>query len=777
MSNSASVQPSSTTASKTTEPAPSTVTPNKLREIGIHGARKTGKTCYLACLYGYRGSDQAAVTFTDEQSIDLLKQSWETLQHGEVPDATFAGRPDLLRFALTADGIAWNVKTCEYAGSLVERPDTGAPELKREVRDWLKTSQAILFFLAMDDSDDDLREQQNAIDLVLNDLRELSSDQNTIGRPLALVLTKWDFQGPITGNPEEEQSRAREWLKSRPVLRASADVLEQCGDRVAVFPVSAFGSHCDGNKPPSNGPSPFNLHGPLVWALNKADEMLLDGARRKVSTLLAKRRWWSSYRKAIAVYEDLIREAGVNKGQTYGELCRELDSLRRRQRYRKGWITAAAVGALLVGLLCGWGYGRHRANEEYQLLTVFRTENPEPRSAADCVTRDESYLASRFCRLFAPAARWTDVRQWLDEDQVKVDRYGESQGFEALRLARDRLLGDTHGSERLALTQKYPYPEGEHKIEITKWIAEDQAAIVRLEETRDYEKSLGTATEAEKKKDYSQVVTVWTGFLGRHPGSPHRSEVDQRKDDALKGIDNSEWDEVLIYAQQHPRNHSETIDRATKYADRPSARHREAAQSLITQTGTAWDRAEYEKVRNAAREAKDSRSILATKLIAEGYIHDAHPRKAGGAAVQRWLNWFEGFATEKGYYINVKSVEIPRGSALTDSVKTESTRVYLQIGDTTHHTAWGRGRNPQIGETLGPFRFKWGQASTLEVRAEGYNYGWWNNWAKGSVTDDCFILAKANGPFVVTCAAGKDIPVYLECPAAIPPVIPPYPTK
>ena len=777
MSDSESVQLPSTTASKTAELASSTVSASKLREIGIHGARRTGKTCYLACLYGYRGSNQAAVTFADDRSIDLLRRNWKVIDRGEVPDATFAGQPDRLRFAVTANGIAWNVETREYAGSLVERPDAGAPELKREVRDWLKASQAVLFFLAMDDSDNDLREQQNAIDLVLGDLRELSSDQQAIGRPLALVLTKWDLQGPISGSPEEEQARAREWLKSRPVLEATADVLKHCGDRVAVFPVSAFGAHCDENKPLRGGVTPFNLHGPLIWALNKADKMLLDGARRKAKARLTGKKWWRDYRGAIAVYHDLSKQASINKGQTYAELCREIDSLRQCQRRRKVWITSFLACVLLIALFSGWGFGRHRAREEYQLLTAFREEHSEPRSAVDRVTREENYLASWFPRLFAPATQRTDVRQWLDNDKVEVDRYREAQEFEALRLERERLPGDEHGAERKALTQKYPYPDGEHKIEIRQWIAEDLAAIGHLEEARDYGKALGAATGEEKKKNYSEVVKIWTAFRTQHPGSPHLSEVDQRIKDARSGIDNAEWNEVLIFALQHPGDYPGIIERAKTYMNGPSATHREDARRRITQAETGWDRTEYEKVRNAAQEAKDSRSILATKMIARGYIDGPQPRKAGIAAVRPWLDWFEGFALEKDYYINVKSMEIPSGSSLTDSVKTESTLVYLQIGDTTHTTGWCRGRNPQIGEKLGPFRFKWGQTSTLEVRLEGYNYMWWDNRAKGAVTDDCFILAKANGAFVVTDAVDKDIPVYLECPAAVPPAIPPYPEK
>ena len=86
----------------------------------------------------------------------------------------------------------------------------------------------------------------NEVDLLLSALRQLSHDGNTIARPLGLVLTKWDTQGPITAAaPDGEEQRAHAWLSERPEFRQLLHALQHAGhpDRVKVFPVSAFGEN------------------------------------------------------------------------------------------------------------------------------------------------------------------------------------------------------------------------------------------------------------------------------------------------------------------------------------------------------------------------------------------------------------------------------------------------------------------------------------------------------------------------------------------------------
>ena len=100
----------------------------KLREFGIHGARGAGKTCYLACLYGQRATEQTAITFSDDHSIDHLRTAWKLLERGEVPDATALTLPTELHMSLSANGLAWNItNTGDYVVLWSSVRRTGVP--------------------------------------------------------------------------------------------------------------------------------------------------------------------------------------------------------------------------------------------------------------------------------------------------------------------------------------------------------------------------------------------------------------------------------------------------------------------------------------------------------------------------------------------------------------------------------------------------------------------------------------------------------------------------
>ena len=92
---------------------------------------------------------------------------------------------------------------------------------------------------------------------------------------------------------------------------------------------------------------------------------------------------------------------------------------------------------------------------------------------------------------------------------------------------------------------------------------------------------------------------------------------------------------------------------------------------------------------------------------------------------------------------------------------------------------WHKGVNPQIGGTpLGPYRFKWGRRGTLKIRLEQHNLVAGPNVANSDdFSDDLFILGKANGTIFARCENNKNNEVRLECPAAVPPTLPPYPDK
>src|SRR5688500_18401177 len=86
------------------------------RTIGIFGIRKSGKTCFLTCLYGRPNQDNIHLNFRDEATIGYLDQRWRAFP----PPANLAGTPVPIRFTLSDEINTWNVLMKDYAGAYVQ---------------------------------------------------------------------------------------------------------------------------------------------------------------------------------------------------------------------------------------------------------------------------------------------------------------------------------------------------------------------------------------------------------------------------------------------------------------------------------------------------------------------------------------------------------------------------------------------------------------------------------------------------------------------------------
>jgi hypothetical protein len=124
----------------------------------------------------------------------------------------------------------------------------------------------------------------------------------------------------------------------------------------------------------------------------------------------------------------------------------------------------------------------------------------------------------------------------------------------------------------------------------------------------------------------------------------------------------------------------------------------------------------------------------------------------------------------------VKTVLIPRRSAL-DSFWGTDVRVTIEMGDQTFRSAKYGGRAPVMNADLGPFRYRWREPARMVVRVENYFDLFPNDSAETVVVDDRFLLGRCHGVVEVTCQKGKTITVSLECPGAMPPMLPSYGQK
>jgi hypothetical protein len=276
---------------------------SKMMQIGIHGPRNSGKTCYLAALYGKRTEDNTSLKLTDNVTIDLLGKLWALLEQGQQLDATPKITPTEIPFELTHDGLVSPMLTVEYSGELVQRPKDASPasaeecqpaledkantdrkpeHLAVEVLNWMKASDALFLIIDAETLDHstrkELEERRNEIDLLLTTLQK----GKRLAKPLALVVTKWDLYATSPLTVEEQTVRLHEFVEQHHLLSDVAKTVELAGNDFKVFPVSAFGGNTDKISPPKGNVHPFNTLAPLAWCVERVRILRQSARFRKI---------------------------------------------------------------------------------------------------------------------------------------------------------------------------------------------------------------------------------------------------------------------------------------------------------------------------------------------------------------------------------------------------------------------------------------------------------------------------------------------------------------
>ena len=345
----------------------------KARIIGIYGPRRAGKTCYLAtALLGCSTSETCSVIL-DDRSREYLLQHWDLLQRGDLPPATELNLYDLSGYVVMplsdkevdhaqnrsaetfsegGNGAAdqrirrrrIGFQTKDFGGRLAEQTETEVPELSNEFKKWLsEEAHGLLFLLPVDQLQDqeEAKKRLLEVDALLREILDKEREGAAIRKPVAILVTKWDLASELTYS-QEEQERLEDFLSNRAgeIGRQVCEKIRNSGDRVRIFPVSAFGGH-DNHGRPIRPLRPFNLHEPLVWVLRQSDFYLYEEARRKAERAL--QRPWIGYRTAIAAWYALINEYGITEGPIYEKAQVELTNLRQLKNRRALRVTVAAA--------------------------------------------------------------------------------------------------------------------------------------------------------------------------------------------------------------------------------------------------------------------------------------------------------------------------------------------------------------------------------------------------------------------------------------------------
>ncbi len=613
------------------------------RRLGIVGVRNAGKSCYLSCLYGRPANERVGIVFRDEATIAYLDRCWKEFP----PPANAKTEMHPLHFAVKTPDRTWQAVVCDYAGTLVQRVTTedGITHLRKDARHWIRECHTVLFFLDCSAPEADWKERLNELHLLLSDLRGTGSK---VVRPLGLVLTKWDLQGPISTEPAREEQRALEFLGNRLNGDQIVRALNNDAARTKVFPTSAFGAHGTDNRPPTEGPQPFNLQEPIYWAMLKSDEMLFDQAQQRAEEALGG--FFPRYRRAIRAYERLVRRQGIDGGPWRRQALERLEQLRveRAGFWRRVLprITAAAIFLFVLGwavheslawwqvhralengaappsevrsachaYLDGWHPGarlfglRQKVEEgldayearliqnEFEALQEFRSRHPEDDDAAVRAERNRRWL-DQFPNSTDRAAT---VKAWLAEDESAAVRWQQQEALNALETFRRGIPGDAHAEERLAKVEEFRRKfHGVAESKVADWDAADRVASRRHSDEQAY--NALRKTLAALPDQWDKQIEECEGFLSRFPQSAHLAQVKEAAEEAQRARDDLAWAAVERFARANPDDYAAIDEKIGKYLAKPDARNAERAKALQKQTQRRKDDKGWGDVQNYAR--------------------------------------------------------------------------------------------------------------------------------------------------------------------------------
>ncbi|HIQ22644.1 MAG TPA: hypothetical protein EYH34_15570, partial [Planctomycetes bacterium] len=444
----------------------------------------------------------------DETSREVLLAHWEALERGQVPPATEMSLSQIAGAAVFSSeqgapqtasaqtepeedrssqpGNSTSTKrripfeTADFGGRLCERGQAGDLALTEEFQAWLKGSDCLLFFLAVDQLQDreEAEERLLEVDALLNELAESSPEGQAVSHPLAILITKWDLVSDLSGSLEEEQGKLREFLadKAGGVGRGVIEKIEAAGEYVALFPVSTFGGHQDGR--PICPLRPFNLHLPLRWALEQTDRLLYRKAHRESRGAL-RRPLWKPYKRAIKYYEKLENEYGITAGPVYEEAQRQLKPLRSQRRNRTLVVSVLVAILLLSAAAAGMYMADQRTHN--RLVQDIETNSPAYEQLS---ARVRAYLESPnpWARLSRRKrdikAKWQNYLDQLRADFERLNKTYESPPDQPKSLAEsiehwedfirdcNQFLGQYRGSPEAQLAIEWKEDGGDRLAEL-----------------------------------------------------------------------------------------------------------------------------------------------------------------------------------------------------------------------------------------------------------------------------------------------------------------------
>ncbi len=702
------------------------------RRIALFGHRAVGKTTLLAMFYREASTGRVPglrLAATRPSSAEYLAEKIGQIEAGDPPAGTLAETE--LHLRLYRGPARFDLIVKDYQGEHVSL-GSDAP-----IREFFADCDAVLLCLDPEGSaaPSERRRRQQEIEELLERYIE-TSDDGTAGRPVALLVTKYDRVLARGGPAPQDVERL---VESRYGMTRHA--LAHHAPRGAIFAVSAYGRGALDDRPPAEL-HPLGLEGPLGWLA----EQLEAGDREQLEWL------WD------LAPDDLPRLARCVKAyeRRYPQsdhaitFRRRLNALRRKH-LRRRLASAVVLGGLLVGGLAlydVWGYRNALAFE--------RGDNPAPAVQQ----RWHEFLTWHPSQVLFWPGQARQARHKLSEWKVKaaahrveVGTAGPDLPAELTRLKEEappELVADIRQVEQARQKQQHDerwktlqmaevlagdrpeaqiadlraflqeYPETPHKAEVSRMLASLDTQVHERRDRLEHQDIEALARAAElPDADLPLLIEQAHDFLKSHPESRWRGDVDSLIRDLAHRIDEADIEKARQYSRQYPNANFAT--RIKKYQDYLDAHARTGgafiseAMEAITQIERARDTYTYRQAYDHYVAHPNDVATVAGRL--RSYL-TANPDGRFAKAARDYLAWWDSVTTPSEYHVTLKrgAVEEEVGKYLAGGAPNLGVELWVAGNKYGPSPAVPNSHKPNWNYTFRPIKWKYGDPVIIRIR-------------------------------------------------------------
>jgi hypothetical protein len=653
------------------------------KRIALFGHRNVGKTTLLAMLYRQASSGRVPglrMAAADARTAEYLAEKIAQLESGQ-PMAGSLAETDL-KLRLYHGPARFDLIIKDYQG---EHVSLGSEE---PIHEFFADCDAVFLCLDPEGPADPVerRRRQQEVEILLERYIDRSDDLTT-GRPVALLLTKFDRV--LASTQTFGASEGREAVFNAALVERIVDdrygmtrhALAAHAPDGAIFAVSSFGPGAVDHRPPAEL-RPVGLEQPLGWVAEQLEALdravlsqLWEVARRDLKRL----------RRCLAAYDR--RYPRSNRSYEFRGRLQKLERS-RRWRLATRWVAAGLTGALaLAGA---------------DLLAFHRASSFERTggSAAPAVARRWSELLrwhpslplfwpalGREARLkeaqwqvksagvqvangTAPADLSVRLGQLKDQapelstailqietvqDQVTHDKRWKAVESEALSLAA---VDDP--APALATIDAFlrEYPHTPRRAEALALAAPLKTELAKRR-TASERRFLDELIRSESLPDASLSDQIQRArqFLAEHPDSPALPEVESRLQFYLNKRDERDIETAREYSRRNPTHFADRIERYQDYLKAHSSGGRFISEAIEAKDHVLreWDSYAFRLAYDHSVAHPDDVAEVAHRL--RDYLRD-HAEGRYASQARQYLDWWDKVSVPGQYRVTLRRGEV-----------------------------------------------------------------------------------------------------------------------